>query len=170
MEGGINTYAYVAGNPVTYSDPLGLWSISANLYWHAGGGVSFGQDPNNSWWLTWRLGWGYGGGFGLDPDGTSPAYDPCYTTGDGEGSFGVFAQGEASVIATAGAEAHAGLAPEYGPEISPGVYEPTWYANASWTDGVSLKPRLGALVAAGIERGYYWDPSHSASGQCGCTE
>ncbi|MCE7902710.1 MAG: hypothetical protein DYH20_08685 [Gammaproteobacteria bacterium PRO9] len=53
LEGGINTYAYVAGNPLSRADPLGLWTwpspAEVARYWYEviGSGVDFLQNYRN---------------------------------------------------------------------------------------------------------------------------
>jgi hypothetical protein len=42
----INSYAYVGGNPVSNTDPLGLWSVTFEGYNGVGGGITIGRDPN----------------------------------------------------------------------------------------------------------------------------
>jgi uncharacterized protein RhaS with RHS repeats len=168
---GPNTYAYVGNNPLGFYDPNGLWSLSVDAYWGVGGGLALGQDPNGSWWASWNAGAGFGGGFGFDPDDTSPAYDSCYQTTGDDGSFGVFSKAEVALVASLGAEAKAGIAPQYGSETSQGsgIYNPTWYANASWTDGFALKKKLSAFVAFGIEGTFYGNSSGSGNDNCECS-
>lgn len=169
LTGGINTYLYGHGSPTTEIDPLGLWSFSADAYRGLGGGLSFGRDPNGSFWLAWRGGVGLGAGIGFDPDGTSPAYNPCYPTTGDEGSLGVFGKAELALIASVGAEAKAGIAPGKGDPHPLGGYYPIYYANASFTDGFQLKPKLSALLAAGAEGVFYLsDANKDTQGDCDC--
>lgn len=69
-----NFYAYVRGNPLSYSDPFGLWSSGFSFYAGVGGGVTFGIDPNDGgFFITLSFGFGAGGGVTLyNPQGSRP--------------------------------------------------------------------------------------------------
>lgn len=71
----MDTFAYVAGNPVSNVDPEGLWSFSISLYVPAfghigpGGALIFGTNPNGTGFMTARVGIGMGNGWKFDPNG-----------------------------------------------------------------------------------------------------
>jgi RHS repeat-associated protein len=98
LAGGINTYAYVGGNPVSAIDPDGLASFTVGLFEGAGAQITVGRNPNGAGFMSLQFGYGIGGGFSFDPAGTSPGYRPCQCGW----TFGYGLYGEASV--------HAGIA------------------------------------------------------------
>ena len=67
--GGLNLYAYTNGNPVSYIDPLGLWSLSINAYDGFGGGIVVTGTGLHLDSFTLRGGIGIGGGVSLQPEG-----------------------------------------------------------------------------------------------------
>ena len=69
----LNTYTYAQDNPVSNIDPSGLWSLSVEGYFGAGGGILFGYDETaQQWFWGGRLGYGLGGGASFDTAGGRP--------------------------------------------------------------------------------------------------
>lgn len=77
LEGGINTYSYVGGNPISAIDPDGLASLTIGFYPGAGGQITIGQNPNGSGFVSLQFGFGIGGGASFNAVGTSPGYQAC---------------------------------------------------------------------------------------------
>lgn len=75
-------------------DPLGLWSLSLNLYDGYGGGLILTGTGLHFTSLTVRGGIGVGAGISFDPRGKQP--DPCAPSGSN--SMGVFAEGSLSAL------------------------------------------------------------------------
>lgn len=90
----------MGGNPLSNIDPLGLWSLSLELYAGVGGGINVAYS-NGTLELTGRLGVGLGGGLGYEPKGEpSPHSKKCGSgyiarttvngqAGVGAGPFGI---------------------------------------------------------------------------------
>lgn len=77
LQGGLNTYNYVEANPLNAIDPYGLWSLSVEGYFFAGGGVSIAYS-NGTLEILGRLGVGFGAGASYDPFGTpTPHSESC---------------------------------------------------------------------------------------------
>ncbi|RDD80981.1 Rhs family protein [Dyella tabacisoli] len=85
-------YAYVRGNPLNYIDPLGLWSLTIELYDVFGGAIILGQDEKTGQWFGGgRLGVGLSGGVSFDPLGQRPGADSGSCNGTTVGTFGQIA-------------------------------------------------------------------------------
>ena len=77
-----NGIGYVEGNPVSYADPLGLWSVTVGAYLGVGGQMTFGNDGGNGF-MTARFGFGLGGGASYNPTGGIPGPVPQHPSSGG---------------------------------------------------------------------------------------
>ena len=106
LRGGINTYAYVGGNPVGYVDPLGLWTLQI------GGTVNI-----NAFGFVYQ----YSGGFAIDGSGDVGTYT---AQGPGVGSGDTASIGT-TVLASPNA-------PDIGALNGPFVNALWWWVRPEW--------------------------------------
>jgi RHS repeat-associated protein len=157
LAGGINTYTYVGGNPVSRIDPSGLWSLEVGGYAGVGFTVTVGQNPNGSGFASLKVGFGIGSGWSIDPAGKQAGYMPCQCS-SWTGGLGVFAE----------AGVHAGIA-QLGASLDVGETKNSCSANSFVDPGV--KAELGGLgmkgiAATGIKASI--GGGGSAAGECKC--
>jgi RHS repeat-associated protein len=161
IAGGLNVYEYARSNPLSYTDPLGLWSIGFELYGGIGGGINASYS-NGTLELTGRVGVGLGGGFGYEPQGEpSPHSKKCGSghiarttaniqAGIGVGPFGI---GRSFTAASGNAVTH---------KVG-GGYSSASKSGLSVDNGKSIGARFGGSV--GVDIGSY---SNWGDQQCGC--
>ena len=83
----LGLYTYAWNRPTKIIDPLGLWSLSFDVYEIIGGGLTIGGGKDQPFFMSFRAGIGEGGGFNYDPEGTSPSNNPNSITDVGMTSY-----------------------------------------------------------------------------------
>lgn len=157
LKGGINTYAYVGGNPISKKDPLGLWSLTVEGYIGGiGGGIVIGRNPDGNGFVSLRAGAGFGGGVSYDKNGVSPGYTGTGVTPPGwSSSIGVFGSGGVTIgPGSLGVGAAAGL------NSDSSCGRPTGYLDfpglsLSGSPNFSRKQGLSGGAAGGVEVTFY---------------
>jgi RHS repeat-associated protein len=139
LAGGINTYSYVNGNPISYVDPMGLQSLEIGGYLGVGFTVTVGRNPNGSGFASLKVGFGLGGGASFDPNGKQAGYMPCQCS-SWTGGLGLFAE----------AGVHAGIA-QLGGSLDVGKTKNSCGTNSFVDPGV--KAEFSGIGMKGIAAG-----------------
>ena len=157
LGGGINTYAYVGGNPISNVDPLGLQSLEIGGYLGVGFTVTVGRNPNGSGFASLKVGFGLGGGASFDPLGKQAGYMPCQCS-SWTGGLGLFAE----------AGVHAGIA-QLGGSLDVGKTKNSCGTNSFVDPGVKAEFSgigMKGIAAGGIKASI--GGGGSAVGGCTC--
>jgi hypothetical protein len=153
----------VTGNPLSYSDPLGLWSFAISAYAPAfgpigpGGALIFGTNPNGTGFMTIRVGIGMGGGWKIDPNGKRPGYSDAVADcgwGVGGGVYGGYDFNAGPVYGQLGAARG----------VNSSQSGPQFYSGPSATSGMRGRiSGIGMTVGAGTQISVF------GGGTCGCS-
>jgi RHS repeat-associated protein len=157
LAGGMNTYSYVGGNPISLTDPSGLASVEFGGYLGVGFTVTVGQNPNGSGFASLKVGFGIGSGWSFDPLGKQAGYMPCQCA-SWTGGLGLFAE----------AGVHAGIA-QLGGSLDVGKTANSCGTNSFVDPGVKAEfsgVGMKGIAAGGIKASI--GGGGSATGGCTC--